>query len=254
MIPINYRQYNDVSDLKVWLKGLGYGYFVHNRCIIRASNYKLGAQVEFILDLDDSLSRIVLLTRKHHKKQSGEIVGFYSEDISYTLGHLMMMYKKQDAPVAKFSTWADAVESLKQHLTTLKGLDVPKRAYEDIIQNLVLSDLRDRLHNDGFKNVRFLFKAKKESSHSALILSASKCYANICISLKSGELVIGRGQDGGTSITIPIFADPKFDPNLLYKMATKTIEHMRELEKIHQIWYKHRIAVFRQTAEDYKNW
>ena len=238
---------------------MGYGHFSggpesHN---IHAFNLKRGVRIEFSMGYSKDkheVNFVKILTRNHHRKHSGEIVGVYVQYISFIKNGIHWT-TNQKGTTQNIGTWGEVTGQIKHYLQTLEGLDVPKKVHKGLIQNIVLSNLRDKLHKNGFKNVRFIVTAKTENKYSILSLNACDCYLHVCIALRPGELAISRGQESGVRndrIPIPTFEDPQFNPDLLYDMAIKTIERMQKLKKDYKKWNQFRIAALDEMTNDYK--
>jgi len=253
----------DVRALKVWLKQFGIGHFQGGDTTftyagssswprtMSGKNMKRGVEIIFETS-EGSINLITFLVRKAVEQWSGEMKSVYHRTIAITQCNKTWSVEFGKTRLV-LDDWPAVVEKVGYYLDTLDGDPVPKKVHRDLLQNIVMSDLKDRLRKAGFGNIRFLSKAKKENTKTYLLLCVSSVYCVIHVGLKRGQLTISFEGSYGLKIGIPNFEDPKFDPEVLFNICLRAIETMQALEIESKAFNAKRTEAYDIVKNDFKN-
>ena len=131
-------------------------------------------------------------------------------------------------------SWGGVLHRANKIAQTIEGHPtIPKSKKDGILQNLIMADLKEKLHKAGYTRVVFVYKATTSEEASELSLRANGMFYSIVLKLKSGELAIEFGNIPTKRIPIPCFEDPSFDHDKFFPAAVVAIHEIQELRTQH---------------------
>jgi hypothetical protein len=145
-----------------------------------------------------------------------------------------------------YLSWFDMLQRVDNIIQTISGhATIPKQKSDGILQNLIMADLKKKLHKAGYPKVVFASKAITSDEASELALRANSMFYNITLKLRSGELTIELTNGMRKRVPIPCFEDPSFDPEKLFPAAIMAIREMRDLQTKHDLAQSNAFAAFK---------
>lgn len=270
MINKIYRPYSedaeDIEVLRKYLRSLGYMHFKHTRDNITATDQRKGMRVQFTFEYtdDNDLERVIChiiirrrTVRKHapHRTEYQEIYVF-RDDIagwSVTPSHLWRNIGTSWHNYQNGLSWEQVVNTIVEILTTVEGdPTIPRNNFDGILTNLILAGLKAALQHAGHKDIVFESKAKTEKQYGSIVLRGAGQYRSIVVSLKSGRLDIGFGQNGvQRTVMIPCYEDPKFDPDLLVEPTLRAVVEMQRLSVLSDKFKEQCNKAFASVQQDF---
>jgi len=251
-ISETYPPYSDINTqeeveaLRSYLKELGYSHFTNERCNIHAINMKRGVQVDFKFDrctaYDSEADRPLQSIEIHRReaKQWSKTKTHYVQACAFlrpspNSDNWELIAINKIWPAETNLNWEQVISKLTEILTTLTGdPTVPKDKVDDILQNLILADLKQKLAA-AHVTATFERKATKGDEKSSLVIRHKNQYQPVVIRLKSGFLGIYFGQEHGSperSVKLPPFEDPHFNPEPLVELVLNAVAHMQRLKTL----------------------
>lgn len=252
-LPENYEKDEDKAILKAALKACGYGWFECSY-LVTATNMKRG--VRLVLGFEDPHSAATMKLSNGHL-QIRKIAGFNKERTDYMQVEPYWYIRTRNAAHGlkanrvECSDTQDLVEKLVHAADAITGDPaISKNAHKNLLQNLILEDLKKRLRKEQSElSVNFGVKAKSDDQFAVLRIGLPDLVRTdesrspygideLVLYLSDGKAMVLIGDIHGFSrktktrqYSIPVFADPAFDPEHIHSFVIATLDRMRILHQ-----------------------